>query len=79
MGCIIEFNEKLRFNFIQNKCKQKLWIDVLLQCSKGNMEYLAFILDVPTEIISQVHQGNHFLEEEHANRLGQLFLTVCGT
>ncbi|QDP72483.1 hypothetical protein FOG18_07900 [Legionella israelensis] len=79
MGCIIEFNNALRFNFIQNKCKQKLWINVLLRSSKANIEHLADILDLPIETVIQVHQGNLYLEEESAERLGQLFLVTFGT
>jgi len=78
MRCIVEFNDKLRFNFIQNKCKQKLWIDLLLEHSQTNVEYLALILGLSTEIVTQVHQGTHYLEEEPANRLGQIFLIAFG-
>ena len=47
MGCILEFNDGFRFDFAQNKCKQKLWIDILLRFSKSNIEHLAHIIDVP--------------------------------
>ncbi|HIA7952684.1 hypothetical protein [Legionella pneumophila] len=79
MGCIIEFSNGLRFDFIQNQCKQKLWIDVLLRSSKANIGHLAHILDLPIETVIQVHQGNLYLEEESAERLGQLFLVTFGT
>lgn len=78
MGCIVEFNDGFRFDFAQNKPKQKLWIDILLRFSKSNIEHLAYILDLPIEILAQVHQGNYYLEDEAAKRLGQLFLvTFC--
>lgn len=78
MGCIVEFNDGFRFDFAQNKCKQKLWIDVLLRFSKSNIEHLAHILDVPVKTLSQVHQGKSYLEDEAAKCLGQLFLvTFC--
>ena len=79
MGCIVEFNDNLRFDFIQNKCRQKLWIDALLQTTKAGIEHLAFILDLSTETIIQVHQGKHYLEPVSAERLGQLFLITFGT
>ncbi|HDO7841038.1 TPA: hypothetical protein P5J72_000435 [Legionella pneumophila] len=79
MGCIIEFNDGFQFDFVQNKCKQKLWIDVLLRFSKANIEHLAHILDLPIETVIQVHQGNLYLDEESAKRLGQLFLVTFGT
>ena len=79
MGCIIEFNDNLRFDFIQNKFKQKLWIDALLQSTKAGIEYLALILDLPAETLIQVYQGEHYLEQIPAERLGQLFLITFGT
>ncbi|HDY2653924.1 TPA: hypothetical protein RQQ06_000924 [Legionella pneumophila] len=79
MGCIVEFNNDLRFDFIQNKSKQKLWIDALLRSSNANIEHLAHMLDLPIETVIQVHQGNLYLEEESAERLGQLFLVTFGT
>lgn len=79
MGCIVEFSDGLRFNFIQNRSKQKLWIDVLLHFNKANIEYLAFILDLPLAIVNEVHQGKYYLEDEPAKRLGQLFLIAFGT
>ncbi|KTD17463.1 hypothetical protein Ljor_1769 [Legionella jordanis] len=78
MGCIVEFNDGFRFDFAQNKCKQKLWIDVLLRFSKANIEHLAYILDLSVETLTQVYLGNHYLEDEAAKRLGHLFLvTFC--
>jgi hypothetical protein len=79
MGCIVEFNANIRFDFAQNRGKQRLWIDALLKFSKTNMDYLAHILDLPTELIIQVHQGTHYLDQELAERLGQLFLITFGT
>ena len=79
MGCIIEFNDGLQLNFVKNKCKQKLWIEALLRFSKANIEHLAYLLDLPAETISQVHQGKQYLEQESAERLGQLFLITFGT
>ncbi|HHF0526632.1 TPA: hypothetical protein ACTUT5_002872 [Legionella anisa] len=79
MGCIVEFNDGFQFDFVQNKCKQKLWVDVLLCFSKANIEHLAYILDLPAETINQVHQGKQYLEQEPAERLGQLFLVTFGT
>ncbi|AOU64446.1 hypothetical protein [Legionella pneumophila] len=78
MGCIVEFNDGFLFDFVQNKCKQKLWIDVLLRFSKANIEHLAYILDLPVKTLIQVHQGNSYLDDEAAKRLGHLFLvTFC--
>ena len=79
MGCIIEFNDGFRFDFVKNKGNQKIWIEILLRFSKSNMNHLAYILDVPTETIIQVHQGNFYLDQESAERLGQLFLVAFGS
>ncbi|HAT1926171.1 TPA: hypothetical protein OEA38_000070 [Legionella pneumophila] len=76
MECIVEFNDGFRFDFAQNRCKQKIWIEVLLKFSKTNIDHLATILDLPTETLVQVYQGNHYLEAEAAKRLGQLFLVA---
>lgn len=76
MGCIVEFNDGFRFNFAQNKCKQKLWIEVLLRFSKSNIEHLAYVLDLPVETLVHVYKGNLYLAEEDASRLGQLFLVM---
>lgn len=76
MGCIVEFNDGFRFNLAQNKCKQKLWIEVLLRFSKSNIEHLAYVLDLPVETLVHVYKGTLYLEEEDASRLGQLFLVM---
>ncbi|MDW9178591.1 hypothetical protein SE948_02895 [Legionella pneumophila] len=78
MSCIVEFDGGHRFDFTQNRCKQKIWIEVLLKFGKTNIQHLAHILDLSAETLFQVHQGNHYLEAEEAKRLGQLFLiTFC--
>lgn len=78
MGCIVEFDNGLRFDFAQNRCKQKVWLEVLLKFSKTNIDHLAYILDLPPETLIQVHRGSYYLEKEPAERLGQLFLvTFC--
>lgn len=76
MGCILEFNDGFRFDFTQNKPKQKLWIDILLRFSKSNIEHLAYVLDLPVETLVHVHKGSLYLGEEDASRLGQLFLVM---
>ncbi|HGF1411067.1 hypothetical protein SC029_10835 [Legionella pneumophila serogroup 1] len=50
-----------------------------MRSSKANIEHLAHILDLPIETVIQVHQGKLYLEEESAERLGQLFLVTFGT
>ncbi|MBA2649605.1 MAG: hypothetical protein H0U75_08460 [Legionella sp.] len=76
MGCIVEFDKGLRFDFVQNKYKQKLWIDILLKFSKADIEHLAYILKLPKRILVQVYQENYYLDKESAELLGQLLLVA---
>lgn len=75
MGCIIEFTEsQIRFDFCQNKYKQKLWIDALLRYGKADLAGLAHVINVPAQTLYDVFTGTSFLTKKHANLLGQLFL-----
>ncbi|HFL2714599.1 TPA: hypothetical protein ACGWTM_003413 [Legionella pneumophila] len=74
MVCIVEFDDGLRFNFAKNKYKQKVWIDALLKYSKANIDHLSKVLDVPLGTLVKVHNGGDYLDQEAAERLGQLFL-----
>ncbi|WP_133139294.1 hypothetical protein [Legionella genomosp. 1] len=78
MVCIVEFNDGLRFNFAQNKCKQKVWIEILLRFSKADMNHLANLLELPVEKLIEIHRGKQFLEKEQADILGKLFLVTFG-
>ncbi|MCW8443147.1 hypothetical protein OQJ05_03645 [Fluoribacter gormanii] len=78
MVCIVEFDNSYRFDFAKNKCKQKIWIKILLKFSKTDIDHLAHILDLPAEKLNRVYQGIDYLDKEPAERLGQLFLvTFC--
>ena len=78
MGCIIEFNDGLRFDFVQNKCKQKIWIEVLLRHTNLDINQIAVILEIPAEIITKVHRGERYFSQEYAESLGRLFLLAFG-
>src|SRR5438876_467914 len=74
MGCIVEFNHVVKFNFGKNTSKQKFLIDALLKYSNLDMPSLAQLLDVPTETLRQVHYGHQILDEQPATELAQYFL-----
>ncbi len=77
MGCVIEFsNPVIRFNFMQNKLKQKTLIDALLRYSHLQIPRIASIIEVPFEKLNNVHNGLDFLEKEFAENLGELFLLM---
>ena len=75
MGCTIEFNESsIRFDFSNNKQKQKIFVDVLLRYSKLDLPGLAAVLNVSIDTLHDVHRGVRFLEGEAAENLARLFL-----
>ena len=74
MVCIVEFEAGKRFNFVQDKHKQKIWIEALQHCFDKNISQLAWLLDISPDILDKVHQGYLYLSESEANKLGQLFL-----
>ncbi|KTD23943.1 hypothetical protein [Legionella maceachernii] len=77
MGCIIEFSEPfIRFNFGENKHNQKIWIEALLRFKPISLDDLASVLEVPIQILSEVHEGKAFFSDDAAQRLGQFFLLV---
>ena len=75
MGCIVEFSEPLvRFNFCENKGRQKQWIEVLIKYSALDLTSLATLIEVPVQMLKDVHQGIKFLTDEAAENLGMYFL-----
>lgn len=72
MNCIIDF-DGTRFNFTQNKYKQKMLIETLLHY-EFNLSRISQILNVPISVLEEVHKGVSFLPREIAQNLGQLFL-----
>ena len=77
MGCVVEFSKPMiRFNFMQNKLKQKTLIDALLKYSQLRISSIANIIEVPFEKLKNVYEGMEFLENEFADNLGKLFLLL---
>ena len=75
MGCIVEFSEPLlRFNFCQNKNKQKTWLDILLKYSALDLAGLASLIEVSVQALQDVLSGIRYLEDEPAIILAQFFL-----
>lgn len=75
MGCIVEFDD-VRFDFIQNKLKQRTWIEALLYFTNLDINKMAAMLELPIELLIKVRQGKMYLEQEAAERLGKLFLVA---
>jgi len=73
MGCIVEFND-VRFDFAQNKLKQKTWIEALLRFTNLDINQLAGLLDTPTEMLIKVQRGDIYFSKKTAVELGKLFL-----
>jgi hypothetical protein len=73
MGCIVEFDD-VRFDFIQNKSKQKTWIEALLSFTNIEVNHLAGMLEIPVELLIQVRQGEVYFSQEIAEQLGRLFI-----
>ncbi|WP_454784021.1 hypothetical protein [Legionella sp. WA2024007413] len=74
MGCIVEFNKNVRFDFVQNKSKQKIWIEVLLCFTHLDINQLAMLLGVSSEKLIKVHRGASYFSQDIAEELGKLFL-----
>jgi hypothetical protein len=74
MGCIIEFTDSIRFNFVDNKIKQKTLIDVLLCYTRMDLKHLATLIKVPMHVLKKAHQGIIFLPKKAAETLGMVFL-----
>lgn len=74
MVCVVELNKEIRFNFAQNKLKQKIWIDMLLDYTKLDINRLAEIIDVSPGFLEKVALKKDYLNQESANRLATLFL-----
>ncbi len=73
MGCVVEF-DGFRFDFTQNKFKQKLLIDVLMFYMRIEIRELSMILDVPLALLMKVCRGEQFLPYQAAENLGKYFL-----
>lgn len=73
MECIVEFND-VRFNFAQNKLKQKTWIEALLRFTNLDINHLAELLELPVDMLIKVQRGDVYFSQESAERLGRLFL-----
>lgn len=77
MGCVVEFGSpKIRFNFMQNRLKQKTLIDALLRYSKLDINNMAQVLDINPQKLVNVHLGEEYFENESAEELGRLFLIL---
>lgn len=76
MACIVEFNRNYRFNFVRNKYKQKFWIEGLLRLSDMDLHQISVMLNLPSDMLLQVHRGEHYFSTDQAELLGQLFLLV---
>ncbi|CZL29288.1 hypothetical protein [Legionella pneumophila] len=74
MVCIVEFNNGFRFDFAQNKLKQKIWIEALLRLTNLDIDHMAAILEIPAEVLTKVHHGEMYFSQEFAECLGRLFL-----
>lgn len=74
MVYIVEFNDGVRFNFVRNKIKQKIWIEALLHLTNLDINHMAVILEIPAEVLTKVHHGEMYLSQESAECLGRLFL-----
>lgn len=73
MGCVVEF-DGVRFDFIQNKFRQKLLIEVLVYYMRIEMLELSKMLDVSLQLLQKVHRGERFLPSTAAQNLGKFFL-----
>lgn len=73
MCCIVEI-DGIRFNFVQNKFKQKLLIKILLKYNHLDLFALSKILNISDELLKEVSEGTKFLSRESAQKLGKLFL-----
>lgn len=75
MGCIVEING-VRFDFVENKRKQKIWIEALLHFNNSEAQRLADLLEVPLELLSKVRNGSVYFAQDTADRLAELFLVA---
>lgn len=75
MGCIVEING-VRFDFVENKRKQKIWIEALLHFTNSDAKHLADLLDVPLEMFIKVLGGSVYFTQDTAERLAELFLVA---
>jgi hypothetical protein len=73
MGCIIEL-DGTRFDFTQNKFKQKVLIQILLGYMFFDVSSLSKFLGVSVQLLKQVQEGHQFLHHCAAERLGKIFL-----
>jgi hypothetical protein len=75
MGCVVELDSpKIRFDFMQNRLKQKTLIDALLRYSKLDLNNVAQVLDINPQKLMNVYLGEEYFEKESAEELGRLFL-----
>jgi hypothetical protein len=71
---MIELSNGARFNFVQNKYKQKILIGILLNYTELNLLKIAHILKVPFERLEKVIEQKDFLTRAEVIGLGELFL-----
>lgn len=76
MACIIEFDDGLRFDFVKNQFKQKIWIEALLKFSQININHLADILNLTVKDLMKIYRGEEYFSKEQAEDLGKLFLVM---
>lgn len=75
MGCIVEING-VRFDFVENKRKQKIWIEALLHFNNSDAQHLANLLEVPLELLNKVRNGSVCFDQDMALSLAELFLVT---
>ena len=74
MVCVVELNKEIRFNFAQNNLKQKIWICMILDYTKIDINHLAAIIEVCPVFLEKVSLGKDYLDPDWADHLAELFL-----
>jgi hypothetical protein len=79
MSCALEFLESsVKIDFCSAGNKQKILIDVLTKYSEMDINRLASVLEVSTEMLNNICEGDSFLVGKKADCLAQLFLIFFG-
>lgn len=73
MNCKITFQpSQANLNMTICKEKQHIFIDILLKYANMTVEELVQLLQIPREIIHEVHAGKQFLTSNHIQNLTTL-------
>jgi hypothetical protein len=79
MSCVLEFPESsVKIDFCSQGNKQKILIDVLTKYGEMDINSLASVLEVSTEMLNDISEGDSFLVGKKADCLAQLFLIFFG-